>query len=341
MPPRPILIIGAGVSGLTLAQGLSKHGIPFELYERDASVTARAQGYRFRLSDDGLQALKQNLSDDHFQTFEQSCCSDQALGNGTPNLLDAETGMPKAIPPQFSGKKRPGALSVDRTALRNHLMEGVGQNIHFGKTFRSYSESTDGVTVKFTDGSEVMGSALIGADGTWSRVRQQLLPRTRLVDTEGRLIFGKTNISDGILEKVPSECAKGPSMILSRERKCLLEPMRFDEQVRSKNPDYFYWVLFLRNDEDSMRGKSSTPCPEDTRILAQELTREWDPSLRCLIDEAEQMAFFPIFSASPSISMPGDPDSRVTLIGDAIHPMSPTAGKHTYKPLKGHVTRRD
>lgn len=40
-----VLIIGAGIGGLTLAQGLRKQGISFEIFERDASAEARGQGY--------------------------------------------------------------------------------------------------------------------------------------------------------------------------------------------------------------------------------------------------------------------------------------------------------
>ena len=58
---QPILIIGAGLGGLALGQGLRKLGIPFQIFERDASIGARLQGYRIRISGEGLDALKETL----------------------------------------------------------------------------------------------------------------------------------------------------------------------------------------------------------------------------------------------------------------------------------------
>ena len=49
MSPPKVLIIGAGISGLTLAQLLRKQGIPFEIFERDANPSARGTGYALGL----------------------------------------------------------------------------------------------------------------------------------------------------------------------------------------------------------------------------------------------------------------------------------------------------
>lgn len=42
---KPIVVIGAGLVGLTLAQGLKKAGFPFEIYDRDTSLDARPAGW--------------------------------------------------------------------------------------------------------------------------------------------------------------------------------------------------------------------------------------------------------------------------------------------------------
>lgn len=44
-----VLIIGAGLGGLALAQVLRKHGISFEIFERDADPSSRTQGWAVSL----------------------------------------------------------------------------------------------------------------------------------------------------------------------------------------------------------------------------------------------------------------------------------------------------
>ena len=44
-----ILIVGAGIGGLTLAQSLRKQGISFEIFERDVDENARFQGWAIAL----------------------------------------------------------------------------------------------------------------------------------------------------------------------------------------------------------------------------------------------------------------------------------------------------
>jgi 2-polyprenyl-6-methoxyphenol hydroxylase-like FAD-dependent oxidoreductase len=46
---KPVLIIGAGVVGLTLAQGLRQAGIPFQIFERQEASSERSQGWGLSL----------------------------------------------------------------------------------------------------------------------------------------------------------------------------------------------------------------------------------------------------------------------------------------------------
>ena len=47
--PLHVTIIGAGLGGLCLAQGLRRRGIAFDVFERDAALGSRPQGYRIRI----------------------------------------------------------------------------------------------------------------------------------------------------------------------------------------------------------------------------------------------------------------------------------------------------
>ncbi|GJC97400.1 cercosporin toxin biosynthesis protein [Colletotrichum higginsianum] len=70
---RPVLIIGAGISGLCLAQALRKVGIPFKVFERDSAIDSRPQGYRLKLRQDAEVALAESLPQDVYQHFLASC----------------------------------------------------------------------------------------------------------------------------------------------------------------------------------------------------------------------------------------------------------------------------
>ena len=46
---KPVIISGAGLVGLTLAQALQRDGIPFEIYERDSGMFSRYGGWAISL----------------------------------------------------------------------------------------------------------------------------------------------------------------------------------------------------------------------------------------------------------------------------------------------------
>ena len=71
-----ILIIGAGLAGLSLTQGLKQAGVPFHVFERDTSSAFRAQGYRIRIGSDGAGALKHLLPEHLLEAFEATYAED-------------------------------------------------------------------------------------------------------------------------------------------------------------------------------------------------------------------------------------------------------------------------
>src|SRR3954467_13314017 len=56
-----VTIVGGGLGGLCLAQGLKKAGIGFTVFERDEDASARIQGYRLSITADGFEAIHSNL----------------------------------------------------------------------------------------------------------------------------------------------------------------------------------------------------------------------------------------------------------------------------------------
>src|SRR5262245_53064524 len=69
-PSPRVLIAGAGLGGLCLAQGLRRAGIDAAVYERDPSAAARAQGYRSSVDARGTEALRECLPPTLYRLFE-------------------------------------------------------------------------------------------------------------------------------------------------------------------------------------------------------------------------------------------------------------------------------
>jgi 2-polyprenyl-6-methoxyphenol hydroxylase-like FAD-dependent oxidoreductase len=332
-----VIIIGAGLSGLALAQSLSRNRFSYKVYESDTSLNARAQGYRVRISDEGIQALEESLTKTDFSELESSCNINPGISNIPQATLDATSG--DMCGPLFRpGEKTPmparplrKPLSADRSVLRRSLLEGIEDCVVFGEIFEYYvEEANGGVIAHFKSGLEVKGSVLVGADGTWSRVRQNLLPSFTLVDTEARLIFGKTHIDEKFVKNFSPEALQGLTFIRDTGLNCLLEPMRFSKDRNNLPADYVYWVLFLRCDSEKTPKNILDLAPAEVTQLTRQLTNHWHCSLKTLFENshAGQSSVLRILSVKPEIPDWGQGSKasvRVTLIGDAAHAMCPAA----------------
>src|SRR5882672_5280978 len=73
MSPLHVVVIGGGIGGLCLAQGLKKAGMSVAVYERDRTLTDRVQGYRVHINPTGSRALHACLPPQLFDVFDRTC----------------------------------------------------------------------------------------------------------------------------------------------------------------------------------------------------------------------------------------------------------------------------
>ncbi|KAL9101313.1 MAG: hypothetical protein Q9163_003425 [Psora crenata] len=336
--PSSVLIIGGGLGGLALAHGLKNRCIPFHLFEADPTPDYRAQGYRLKINADGAAALSSVLSPEMWEYFEQTCTVSK-VGETNFNAIDASIIASRAGPGARGGMK---VWTADRTVLRSILQEGLKGDISYGKQLKSYTITEDAVVAEFADGSTEEGALLVGADGVRSAVRRQYLPQHKPLDTNGSCIYGKTPLTPELMEQFPARAVKWMTLVLDRTPMTqtldvdetpltlLLEPIRFQKnEHRSKLPmDYIYWVLIART---AVFGRERNELlhldHEESARLSLTLTEEWHPSFRALFEHQDisQASTLRVASAHPNIPL-WEPSSRVTLIGDAIHVMSPCGG---------------
>ncbi|KAH6605756.1 fad dependent oxidoreductase [Trichoderma cornu-damae] len=171
---KPVLIIGAGVVGLTLAHGLKKANIPFEIYERDESIDARGQGWAITLH--WVLRYLGEIVDEETLAGIDGVQVDPEIGrndHGNFIFLNLKTREAKfRIPPNVRRR-------VNREKLRKVLLEGVEGKVHWNKRLTGVEvldNGSDEVRAAFADGSAVGGRMLVGAEGSNSQTRKFLVP---------------------------------------------------------------------------------------------------------------------------------------------------------------------
>jgi 2-polyprenyl-6-methoxyphenol hydroxylase-like FAD-dependent oxidoreductase len=184
-----VLIIGAGIGGLCLAQGLRRRGVSVSVYERDRTPDARLQGYRLSIEPPGSAALHDCLPPELWQILVATS-GDQGERMGVfdeqlRQLMEEDAKPDRADPAS-------GSHAISRVTFRQVLLAGLDNVVHFDKEFTRYEQAGDGaVTAHFADGGSATGDLLVGADGARSRVRRQLLPHARRIDTPAIGVGGK------------------------------------------------------------------------------------------------------------------------------------------------------
>src|SRR2546421_5807342 len=186
--PLRVLVIGGGLGGLCLAQGLRKAGVDVAVYERDAGLSVRTQGHRVHIDSRGEQALRECLPSSLYELF-LATRGQPSKGVTTFSVVDGqmEERATQPFPEGGSDEFITVGSAVDRLTLRQILLAGLDDIVHFNKAFVRYEQQEDGrVCACFTDGTRAIGNVLVAADGVGSRVRQQFLPHPQVLDTGTR-----------------------------------------------------------------------------------------------------------------------------------------------------------
>ncbi|KAJ2980615.1 hypothetical protein NQ176_g2536 [Zarea fungicola] len=165
-------IIGAGLSGLALALALHQQSIPCTVYEsREEKCLGIGGG--LMLFPNGLKVM-------------DKLCIHKLLKNQGFNFdriyIQDGTSMQVTETVEYGSLDRYGfhALRIYRSILLDHLLAAVREKsipVHFNRHFdHIVSETEEGVTWQFRNGSTASASILIGADGIHSKLRSYLAP---------------------------------------------------------------------------------------------------------------------------------------------------------------------
>jgi 2-polyprenyl-6-methoxyphenol hydroxylase-like FAD-dependent oxidoreductase len=322
-----VIVVGAGLGGLTLAHGLRRAGIDVVVYERDAEQ-GRPQGVSLHFDDRGSAALRACLPPGHVAMAEATM--------GGPRRqtvflseVDGELTVVRTEPLDgIAGPTRPGR-QVSRRLLRAVLLTGLEDTVRFGSELTRFEQRPGGtVRAWFACGGVDSADVLVGADGIGSVVRRQYLPHVRVVDTGKRMLMGAaplravagTGLPGLIGDSATSVHVRGTMMalgVLRFRRPPAAARDRWLPALRSRAvddaEDYVMWALPVPQDRLGPAGS-----PGAVWRRARELTATLHPALRQVVDEA-----WPEVTVALRIGMippvPAWLPGPVTVIGDAIH----------------------
>ena len=335
------MIIGGGTGGMCLAHGLKQAGVSVAVYERYGSRRDGLYGYRVGIDPTGNRALKECLPPELFETFVATCAR-------TPrhfNILTQNMRSTASFELRDDSDDVNSERSVSRSTLRQVLFTGMDDVVHYGKVFTRYEQNPDGtVTAFFADGTAATGDVLVAADGTRSAVRQQFLPHATISDTGVTAIATKTALTPETRALLTDEVLNGLSLVFGTKGMIgMVHVMEFkwDANGRPKNPadaamldkwsglqfdntrDYINLSVWSSHDHfpDGVERQRGT----ELIATALRATGNWHPNLRRLFELSDPDAAFAVRIAT---SAPVDPwrTSNITLLGDAIHTMTPGQG---------------
>lgn len=294
----PVAIVGAGIGGLAAAATLRRIGHDVQIYEQAHAFARIGAGIQQSpnsikvLRALGLEPLLRELA------FRPNSSLNRQWDTGeiTWERMLGDTVERKYGAPYFYMHR--GDLHA---ALAGLVPDDI---VHRNRKLTGLEEQADGVTLIFDDGSTAEAGLVIGADGVHSVVREILLGAEKPRFT-GRVAYRTT---------FPA---------------ALLGDARIDDCAKWWGPDRHIVIYYVNPRRDEIYFVTSTPEPDfeveswsakGDLVALRGAYKDFHPNVRAVLDACPDVHKWALFERDP---LPKWGSNRVTLLGDACHPMTP------------------
>jgi 2-polyprenyl-6-methoxyphenol hydroxylase-like FAD-dependent oxidoreductase len=305
--PRTALIVGAGIGGLAAGLALRRAGWEIRIVERAA--TPRELGFALALAPNAMAALHE------LGIAREIAARSSAPARGEVRRLDGRR-LRRFV---FRDRGAPPETQTHvalRPVVHGALLDAVGiESVDLISEAAGAETTPDGVVLTLTGGRTMTGDVLIGADGVGSAIRRCLHAGERPPRPSGYWsIRGVAPDAGRLLGDLSGVAYFGPGV---------------EAAAAKAGPTAVYWYMSLL----------AADVPAGSRDARAELGRrrpQLDATLRSIIDATaeEDLRMDELLVRDP---LPHWGHGRITLLGDAAHPVLPHTGQGAAQALEDAV----
>ena len=301
---KQVVIAGGGIGGLAAAVACAQRGVPVQLLERAAQLSEVGAGIQIGpnvtriLQAWGLGAALAQVAAFPEQLQALDAQTGQVLGTLTLGArAQATYGAPYAT-----------IHRADLQALLHRAAQSAGVDLRLGQSVQGWQGSEAALQVNTAQGLSLLASALIGADGVWSAVRQQLLGDAPARFT-GHLAYRALMAQADLPAHLRSDQVTvwmGPRLHVVHYPVCSGQWLNLVAIVHGAKPEQSQDWDQAGQTQALMQAMGAVGRDLHERLASVPAWRQWALHDRAPVSAPGQMA-----------------QGRVALLGDAAHPMRP------------------
>jgi salicylate hydroxylase len=302
--PLRVAVVGGGIGGVAASTALVQRGLDVQLYEQAPALAEVGAGVA--IQPNGARMLRGLGLGDELLRFGARFVE--------PQFRNADGTFAAAMWPPESKIEFYGMHRADLLAMFVDRLPA--DSVHIGHRCIGFEQDDRQATLTFANGSRATADVVIGADGIHSTLQQ-------FVIAPSRPVFSGQVAHRGIVSAASVGWQPGAMRNwLGAGKHFLVFPVRANELIN--------YVGFVTTEEQT---KESWSAPGDPAALAREFAG-WDPMVEAILAQAKNTFRWGLYDREPLARWTS---GRLTLLGDAAHPMLPHAGQGANQAIEDGV----